>query len=148
MFFPLPSWWSWGEKKRVLLINDEGPELSHRVYIYNRVWMEARQCLGWRSSFSQLSMYFSLSKWMFLNSLDFFPLWRHYKVQSSPLSSEKIHSQQYSGGEMYKEPPLVYIKLSPAPMQCKLMMGFVPKHFSLCIRFRNFCGNSRLEETF
>lgn len=34
----------------------------------------------------------------------FSPLRRHYKVQSSPLSSEKIHSKQYFAGETNKEP--------------------------------------------
>lgn len=66
----LSSWQA--RKRRVLLINDEGPELSHQVHIYSEVCMEARQCLGWHSNIPQLSMYFHLSRWMFLNSLDFF----------------------------------------------------------------------------
>lgn len=97
----LSSWQA--RKRRVLLINDEGPELSHQVHIYSEVCMEARQCLGWHSNIPQLSMYFHLSRWMFLNSLDFFFL-RHDTVQSSPLSSEQIHSKQ-SAGEKYKEIP-------------------------------------------
>lgn len=92
-------------------------------------------------------VFLSLKMNVFKLSGFFFSL-RHYQVQSSPLSSEKIHSKQCSAGEMCKEPPSLHIKLSPAPTQGKLMMGFCPKAYLVVYQIQELRGDSRLEETF
>lgn len=136
------------KNRRVLLINDEGPELSHQVYIYNGGWMEARQCLGWRSSISQLSMYCSLSKWMFLNSLLFFFFLE--ALPSSILTSQLRENTQQTilCRRDTERTHLAAHQVVPAPIQGKFMMGCVPKHFSLCIRFRNLMGTTDWKKPF
>lgn len=84
---------------------------------------------------------------MFLNSLDFFFL-RHYQVQSSPLSSEKIHSKSYSAREMHKEPPFMVHQVVSSTDTRHAYDGFCTKTYLGVYQIQELCGDSRLEETF